>query len=191
LLTGTPGLEVESGFVIDAHFELSNLGYQDISGVDLTYTQDIPFDNSVLTLMADATYLVEYLRRSSLASPEIDEAGEYLYPEWLVSAKARYSIGNWNMSLRARYTDSYKDDPAPRTLDALGIPRGTIVYVDDWLVWDLNVAYNFTDYNFLSLNARNLFDEEPPLVLGTSANVDQINHSSMGRFITLRYTHRF
>jgi hypothetical protein len=34
-------------------------------------------------------------------------------------------------------------------------------------------------------------DEDPPRVLGTSANVDQINHSSMGRFVTLRYTHRF
>jgi outer membrane receptor protein involved in Fe transport len=124
-------------------------------------------------------------------SPRIDEAGEYLYPQWLASAKARYSIAKWDFSLRARYTDSYKDDPAPRTLDALGIPRGTIVNVDSWLVFDLNVAYNFTDTNYLSLNARNLLDEEPPLVLGTSANVDQINHSSMGRFITVRYTHRF
>ena len=191
LLTGTPGLEVENGFVIDAHFELSNLGFQDISGIDLTYTQDIPFENSTLTLLADATYLMEYLRRSSLASPEIDEAGEYLYPEWLISAKARYSISDWDFSLRARYTDGYKDDPAPRTLDALGIPRDTIVYVDSWLVFDLNVAYNFTDYNYLSLNVRNMFDEDPPLVLGTGANVDQINHSSMGRFVTLRYTHRF
>ncbi|MGD9265126.1 MAG: TonB-dependent receptor [Lysobacterales bacterium] len=191
LLTGTPGLEVESGFVIDAHFELTNLGYQDISGMDFTYTQDIEFDNSRLTLMADATYLKEYLRRSSLASPEIDEAGEYRYPQWLASAKARYSIGNWDLSLRARYTDGYKDDPAPSTLDALGIPRGTIVNVDSWLVWDLNTAYNFTDDNYLSLNIRNLLDEDPPRVLGTSANVDQINHSSMGRFITLRYTHRF
>lgn len=191
LLTGTPGLEVENGFVIDAHFELSNLGFQDISGVDLTYTQAIDFDNSTLTLMADATYLIEYLRKSSPASPRIDEAGEYLYPQWLASAKARYTIGDWDMSLRARYTDSYTDDPAPRTLDALGIPRDTVVNVDSWLVWDANVAYNFTDTNFLSLNVRNLLDEDPPLVLGTGANVDQINHSSMGRFITLRYTHRF
>ena len=191
MMTGVPGLEVQGGFVTDAHFELTNLGFQDISGIDLTYTHDIPLGNSVLTLMADATYLVEYLRQSSPASPRIDEAGEYLYPQWLASARARYSIGDWDFSLRARYTDSYKDDPAPRTLDALGIPRGTIVNVDSWLVFDLNVAYDFTENNYLSLNVRNLFDKDPPLVLGTSANVDQINHSSMGRFITLRYTHRF
>jgi outer membrane receptor protein involved in Fe transport len=191
LPTGHPGLEMDSGFVVDAHFELSNLGFQDISGIDLTYTQDIPFDNSTLTLMADATYLIEYLRQSSPASPEIDEAGEYQYPEWLASARARYTIGNWDLLLRARYTDSYIDDPAPRTLDALGIPRGTVIHVDDWLVWDFNVAYSFTPDNYLSLNARNLFDEEPPLVLGSGSNVDQINHNSMGRYITLRYTHRF
>jgi outer membrane receptor protein involved in Fe transport len=191
LPTGQPGLEVDGGFVIDAHFELSNLGFQDISGIDLTYTQDIPFDNSTLTLMADATYLIEYLRQSSSASPKIDEAGQYTYPEWLASARARYTIGNWDLLLRARYTDGYIDDPAPSTLDALGIPRGTIIHVDDWLVWDFNVAYNFTPDNYLSLNARNLFDEEPPLVLGSGSNVDQINHNSMGRYITLRYTHRF
>jgi outer membrane receptor protein involved in Fe transport len=191
LMTGTPGLEVLNGFVIDAHFELSNLGYQDISGIDFTYTQDIELSNGSLTLMADATYLEEYLRKSSLASPQIDEAGEFLYPQWLASAKVRYSIGNWDTSLRARYTSSYRDDPAPRTLDALGIDRGTIIDVDSWLVFDLNVAYNFTDDNYLSLNARNVFDKDPPLVLGTSANVDQINHSSMGRFLTLRYNHRF
>ena len=191
LLTGTPGLEVVNGFVTDAHFELTNLGYQDISGVDMTYSQYIDLGPGTLSLLADATYLMEYKRQSSPASPVIDEAGEYTYPEWLVTARVRYDWSDWSTSLRARYTDSYKDDPAPRTLDALGIPRGTIVTVDSWLVWDLNVAYDFSANSYLSLNVRNLLDEEPPLVLGTSANVDQINHSSMGRFWTLRYTHRF
>jgi outer membrane receptor protein involved in Fe transport len=191
LPTGLAGLEVENGFVIDAHFELSNLGFQDTSGVDLTYTQYFDVGPGTLSLLADVTYLVEFKRQSSLASPVIDEAGEYLYPEWLANAKARYSADKWTASLGFRYTDSYKDDPAPRTLDALGIPRGTIISVDSWLVWDLNVQYDFTPDNYLSLNVRNIFDEDPPLVLGTSANVDQINHNSMGRFITLRYTHRF
>lgn len=191
LLTGTPGLEVDNGFVIDAHFELSNLGFQDTSGIDLTYTQSIEAGPGTLTLLADATYLLEYKRQSSAVSPKIDEAGEFRYPEWLVNAKARYSIGKWDTSFGLRYTDSYKDDPAPRTLDALGLPRDTILYVDSWLVFDLNVAYNFTDTNYLSLNVRNLFDEEPPLVTGLGGNVDQVNHSSMGRFVTARYTHRF
>ena len=36
-----------------------------------------------------------------------------------------------------------------------------------------------------------MFDEEPPEVLGLSSNVDYINHDSMGRYVTLRYTYVF
>jgi iron complex outermembrane receptor protein len=190
LPTGTPGLEVDGGFVIDAHFELTNLGFLDTSGIDFTFSQSIDAGPGTLTLMADATYLLEYERQSSAASPVIDEVGEYRYPEWLVNAKARYSWNKWTGSLGLRYVDGYKDDPSPSTLDALGLPRDTVLYVDSWTVFDLNLSYDFTDNSFLSLNVRNLFDEDPPLVTGTSANVDQVNHSSMGRFITLRYTYR-
>ena len=189
LPTGTPGLEVDSGFVIDAHFELTNLGFLDTSGIDFTFSQSIDAGPGTLTLLADATYLLEYERQSSAASPVIDEVGEYGYPEWYVNAKARYSWNKWTGSLGLRYVDGYKDDPAPSTLDALGLPRDTVLYVDSWTVFDLNLSYDFTDNSFLSLNVRNLFDKDPPLVTGTSANVDQVNHSSMGRFITLRYTY--
>lgn len=190
LPTGMPGLEVAGGFVIDAHFELTNLGFLDTRGIDFAFSQSIDAGPGVLTLMADATYLLEYKRQSSAASPVIDEAGEYRYPEWLANAKARYTWNKWSGTLGLRYVDSYKDDPSPSTLDALGLPRDTVLYVDSWTVFDLNLSYDFTDSSFLSLNVRNLFDKDPPLVTGTSANVDQVNHSSMGRFITLRYTYR-
>lgn len=190
LPTGTPGVEVVGGFVIDAHFELTNLGFLDTSGIDFAYSQSIDAGPGTLTLMADATYLLEYKRQSSAASPVIDEVGEYRYPEWLANAKARYAWNKWTGTLGLRYVDGYKDDPAPSTLDALGLPRDTVLYVDSWTVFDLNLSYDFTDNSFLSLNVRNLFDKDPPLVTGTSANVDQVNHSSMGRFITLRYTYR-
>ena len=191
LPTGVAGLEVDSGFVVDAHFELSNLGFQDTSGVDFTYTQTIDFGDGYFTLLADVTYLAEYKRQSSAASPVIEEAGEFLYPEWLANARVRYTAQNWSSSLGLRYTDEYRDDPAPRTLDAIGLPRDAEVTVDSWLVFDFYVDYDLFDNGRLSLTVRNLFDEEPPLVLGLGANVDQINHNSMGRFVTVAYTHRF
>jgi len=185
------GLEVPGDFVVDAHFELSNLGFQDTSGVDLTYTQYLDAGAGEVTLLADVTYLIEYERQSSPASPVIDEAGEFRFPEWLANARVRYTRQNWSGSFGARYTGSYRDDPAPRTLEALGLPPGTEVDVDSWLAFDLFLDYDFTENNWISLSVRNVFDEDPPLVLGTGANVDQINHNSMGRFVTLRYTHQF
>ncbi len=191
LPTGRPGLEVAGGFVIDAHFQLTNLGFQDVRGVDFTYTQDFAIGPGSLVLTADATYLLEFERQSSPASPIVDEAGEFRYPELLVNARARYREGSWSAALGLRHTDGYRDDPTPRILAAVGLPADAVVNVPSWTVWDFDISYDFTEKSYLRLNIRNMFDRDPPLVLGTAANVDQLNHDSMGRFITLRYTHGF
>ncbi|GHD36239.1 TonB-dependent receptor domain-containing protein [Halioglobus pacificus] len=191
LPTGEAGLEVEDGFVVDAHFELSNLGFEDVSGIDLAYTQSIDVGAATITLLADMTYLIEYERQSSDASPVIDEAGEFLYPELLANAKVRYDRDTWGGSLGLRYTDGYRDDPSPRTLEAVGLPSDARVDVDSWTVLDLNLYWDMNQNNTLALTVRNLTDEEPPEVLGLSSNVDYLNHDSMGRYITLRYTYGF
>lgn len=191
LPTGTPGLEVAGGFVADAHFQLSNLGDEEVSGVDFTYTHGINVGPGRLTLTADVTWYNEYERQPSAASPKIDEIGEFLYPEYLANARARYRWGDFSGSFSVRHVDEYRDDPSNRTLEAVGLPANTEVDVDSWTVYDLNLAYDYGENSFVQLNVRNLFDEEPPLVLGLSSNVDQINHNSMGRFITLSVTHAF
>lgn len=192
LPTGTPGLEVDRGFVTDAHFQLTNLGYQETSGLDLGYSQD--FDAGAygdFSFLFDATYLLEFGRQASSSAPVEELAGSFRYPEILANAKVRWRKDNWRVSLGANYTGSYDDDPAPRTLEAVGLAPGSMVTVDSWLIWDASIAYNIGEKGRLQLNIRNLLDEDPPRVLGTSANVDHINHDSLGRFITLRYTQGF
>ncbi len=191
LATGAPGLEVVNGFVVDAHFQLTNLGFEDVQGVDLTYTQILDAGPGTLTLTADITYLLEFERQASDASPVIDEAGDFRYPELLANARLRYRVDAWRVSLGVRHTDGYRDDPAPRTLAAVGLPADARVDVPSWTVWDMSLGYDFNDASNLSLSVRNLFDREPPRVLGLSSNVDYINHDAMGRFLTLRYTHSF
>jgi len=191
LPTGVAGLELRNGLVVDAHFAQANLAFEDVSGIDVSYTHYFDVGPGELSLLADATYLEKFERQASPASPVIDEAGEFRFPELLGRVKARYRYDVWRASLTMRYTDGYRDDPSPRVLDAVGLPEDAIVEVPSWTVFDLNLSYDFTDTSYLSLNVRNLFDRDPPRVLGSSANVDQINHSSMGQYWTLRYTHGF
>jgi outer membrane receptor protein involved in Fe transport len=191
LPTGAPGLEVVNGFVVDAHFQLTNLGFEDVQGIDLTYAQYFDLGAGTLSLNADFTYLLEFERQASSASPVIDEAGAFRFPELLANARARYTQGAWGTGLTLRYTSSYDDDPTPRTLAAVGLPPDANVEVGSWTVWDLNLSYDVAADSVLSLTVRNLLDRDPPRVLGLSSNVDYVNHDSMGRFLTLRYTHRF
>ena len=191
LPTGQPGVEVEDGFVIDAHFQLTNLAFQDVSGIDLTYTQYFDVGPGELQLTADATYVLEYKSQASANAPVIDEAGDFRNPELLTRIRGRYTMDPWRFSLTMRHTGDYRDDPSQRTLEAVGLPPDAEVQVPSWTVWDANVSYDLSDRQFIGLTVRNLFDRDPPLVLGTSANVDYINHSSMGQYVTLRYTHGF
>ncbi len=191
LPTGVAGIEVEGGFVIDAHFQLSNLAFQDVSGVDVTYTHYFDLAGGTLRLTADATYITEFDEQASANAPILDLAGDFRYPELLGSVKARYSSDRWSGSLGLRYTSDYRDDPSARTLETVGLPLDAEVQVPSWTVFDANFSYDITDRQFINLNVRNLFDRDPPLVLGLSSNVDQINHNSMGRFWTLRYTVQF
>ncbi len=189
--TGVPGLEVAGGFVIDAHFQLTNLAFQETSGIDFAYTQYIDIGRGELSLTADATYVFEFETQASDSAPVIDEAGDFRTPELLARLRGRYSMDDWSASLTMRYTGDYRDDPSGRTLEAVGLPSDAEVQVPSWTVWDASFSYDINEDSFVSLTARNLLDRDPPLVLGTSANVDHINHTSLGRFLTLRFVQSF
>lgn len=193
LPSGQPGVEVDSfGFVTDAHFLLTNLGEQKTNGIDISYTQYIDTEDfGSFKLMFDATYLSEFDRKSSDTAEVESFAGEYKYPRWLAYAKVRWTYDNWSSSLTANYTHSYKDDPSNQVRDALGLGDDETIMVSSWTVWDLSISYDLPSGSYVTFKVDNLFDREPPLVLGTGANVDHTNHSSMGRFATLSYTHKF
>ncbi|MEM8617753.1 MAG: TonB-dependent receptor, partial [Pseudomonadota bacterium] len=192
LPTGTPGLEVDRGFVTDAHVPLTNLGFQETSGLDVSATKYFDLgERGELALLADAAYLFEFKRQASAGATIEDEAGQFTYPELTATARLRWTKGPWRASVRGRYVSSYEDDPSPRTLAAVGLDEDATVDVDSWLTFNASVSYDYGENSFVQLTIDNLFDEDPPLALGTSANVDHFNHNSLGRFITLRVGHAF
>ena len=193
LATGVAGLEVApNGFVTDAHFQITNLGFQETDGFDISYTHDVDLNAlGELTFLFDLTYLLNFDRQASVNSPLEELAGDFRYPKILANSRLRWRKDEWRASVAAFYTSSYDDDPSARTLEAVGLPPDAEVEVDDWLTFDVNLSYDYSEKGYVQLNVRNVFNEEPPLVLGTSANVDHINHDSLGRFITLRLTQGF
>jgi outer membrane receptor protein involved in Fe transport len=192
LATGVAGLEVQNGFVTDAHFQITNLGYQQTSGIDFNYTQYFEMPSGAeLALLFDVTHLLEYERQASENAPVEALAGDFRYPETLANLRLRWTQDQWRASIGANHTSSYMDNPTPRVLAAAGLPDGAEVNVDSWSVFDANFSYDYSENGFIQLNIQNILDCEPPRVLGSSANVDHINHDTMGRFMTLRVTQSF
>ncbi|WP_120077669.1 TonB-dependent receptor plug domain-containing protein [Aurantiacibacter odishensis] len=192
LPTGTPGLEVANGFVTDAHFQITNLGFQKTDGIDFGYTHRLG-GGSVgdFTLTFDATKILNFERQASDASPLEQLAGDYLYPDFIASGKVRWRNARWRASVSGHYKSGYSDDPSNRTLEALGLPLDADYEVDDYLTFDMSVSYDFAEDSFIQLSARNVLDADPPRVLGSSSNVDLFNHDLIGRYVTVRVTSRF
>jgi iron complex outermembrane receptor protein len=192
LPTGTPGVEVTNGFVTDAHFQLTNLGFQKTDGIDGSFTWHLPETGiGRFSLLFDATYYLNFKRQASDNSPVEQLAGDYLYPRFYSTGRLRWRNGAWRTTVSARYTSGYRDDPTQRTLEAVGLPPDARVRVDDYLTFDLNMSYDFTTNTVVQLNVRNVFDRQSPRVLGSGSNVDLFNHDLIGRFVTLRLTQRF
>jgi iron complex outermembrane recepter protein len=192
LPTGSAGLEVTNGFVTDAHFQLANLGYQETSGLDLSLSHYLPRTKlGRISIFFDATHLLKFDRQASVNSPVEKLAGDYRYPKTIASTKLRWRNDGWSASVTAKYTGAYLDDPAPRTLQTLGLPADSVINVASIVTFDTNLSYDVSDKSSVSLTIRNLFDKEPPLVLGSTANVDLYNHDLVGRFVTVRMTHSF
>lgn len=192
LPTGTPGVEVTNGFVTDAHFQITNLGFQKTDGIDVAYTHYFPEGGlGRFTVLLDATKYFNFERQASPASPLEELAGDYLYPEFVATAKLRWRKDNWKASLSGRYKSGYRDDPSNRTLAALGLPLGQEYRVDNYLTFDMSISYDFAEDSFIQLAVRNILDEQAPRVLGSGSNVDLFNHDLIGRYATLRITKRF
>jgi outer membrane receptor protein involved in Fe transport len=192
LPTGTPGVEVTNGFVSDAHFQITNLGYQKTDGIDVSLTYFLPkMDIGQFSFLFDASYLINFDRQASAGSVVEKLAGDYRYPQTSMSTKLRWRNQAWRASLTAKYTGEYLDDPAPRTLETLGLPLNADISVKPAVTFDGSVGYDVSKHLSLNLSVRNILDAKPPLVLGSSSNVDLFNHDLIGRFVTLRATYSF
>ena len=190
------GIETRDGTIgapIDEiHLQLENLGIQETSGIDLTYTQY--FDTAIgkWTFLVDGTYLLDYNRQRSAESEIESLEGTFRYPELILRTKLRWKNDDWSATLSANYISSYEDDLEKydeSDLARLGIAADR--KIPSWTEWKVSVGYEINDDAFVRLSVNNLTDKSAPLAYGTSANVDHYNHSTMGRFFRLTYIQNF
>ncbi|GAA5216050.1 TonB-dependent receptor plug domain-containing protein [Corallincola platygyrae] len=177
---GTIGSPIE-----EIRLELVNFGFQETDGFDISAEYDLNTSEwGDFGFYLDATYLNSFEQKLSSGSDTEELAGGWRYPRWLANATMRWRFNDFLGSLRAEYTHSYDDDH-----DKSAVPEGR--QVPSWTTFDLYLSYDITGNSYVSFNVDNLFDREPPVAYGSGANVDLVNHDSMGRYYTLGYTLKF
>lgn len=201
------GIELGSGAVGrlstgEVFARLSNIGLQRTTGVDLGAKHRISEDlfGGTLGLSLDATRVTSFERSESCSASVapvrgegacvnglrlIELNGEYRYPEWRGTLALDWTGEVMDVSLWARYVDSYFDD---FRIDPEATPD---TRVSSWTTINAAWGWNIDEVHRVSINIDNLFDRDPPLALASRAGVDTFNHTAMGRYVTLKWIGQF
>ncbi|RUO39417.1 TonB-dependent receptor [Pseudidiomarina aestuarii] len=184
---------IDSRIAGDIHLQLQNLGKQETDGLDVTYTHYFDMnDMGSLRWTVDATHLFSFERQLSQEADIEELAGDWRYPDTIITSRLRWSGDDWFGGVSAQYTSAYNDNIEglnQSELDRLGISANR--QVPSWTKVNAHVGYDVSRDLTLRLSIENLFDREAPTAFGTSANVDHYNHDTMGRFYRLSATYRF
>ncbi len=180
-------------FLLDAR--LANLSSQDTSGVDFDFSYEIDPGAGQLELSLNAAYIIEQVQRITATAAAEDAIDTIFRPaDFRFRAGATWSLDSWTLAGFVNHVDGYTDN---RDLNGLGD-----VEVDAWTTFDLSLIFRSNSRHQIALlnnlnvalNARNVFDEEPPSIIGSADNFglrqgyDPANADPLGRFVTLRVT---
>ncbi len=170
---------------------LQNVGVREVDGIDANISYE--FDTGMGTLFShlNIAYVLNFDSQLSDASEALDELNALYRP---LELRLRGGIGWKRDSISivgiVNYSGSYDDN----------VDRAEAGNVDAWTTFDMNTSYQFGDQTSsrllnnirLSLNVRNLFDEEPPTVLTADGfNYDTVNADPFGRFISIGVAKEF
>lgn len=137
-------------FGVDYGFELSSLGLDNWGGLDFSLqgTHMLGFDEFQDPL--DASIFESRM-------------GEFSYPEWIINARASWTISDLRLSWAGRYEDSQLlSGISNQQIDANPLFADPSQTGDSW-VHDINFAYTFSDNINVYGGLNNVLDEEPYL----------------------------
>jgi iron complex outermembrane receptor protein len=176
--------------VIDAR--TTNIGTTNQEGVDINVNYHFDTSIGLWNLQAMTTIVVNENAQYTAGSPVISRLNKMGYPvAWRGRGAVTWMNGPWVASLYMNYVGSYKNT-AP-------LNNKISTHVSDWITFDAGVSYSFDESLWsglkdtrLSVNAQNLLDRDPPLVLTNSyTSYDPENANVLGRIVTIQLTKSF
>ena len=167
-----------------------NVGQQRMEGYDFAAHYRLPQTAyGEFTVSLDATYVTR--NESKVDDDSAWESNNGIYwqssPNWRLrgSVGLDWRYGNLSANWSLRYYSGMQDYEWGQNDD------GSYNHIAATAFHDLQVAYQLPWNATVRLGASNLFDKDPPVVMGAFANSFDPAYSIPGRYTYLQYTQRF
>jgi len=137
-------------FGVDYGFELSSLGLDNWGGLDFSLQGTYMFGFDGFLVPLDASIFESRM-------------GEFSYPEWIINARASWTISDLRLSWAGRWEESQLlSGISNQQIDANPLFADPSQTGDSW-VHDINFSYTFSDNINVYGGLNNVLDEEPYL----------------------------
>jgi iron complex outermembrane receptor protein len=156
-----------------------NIGALTQDGIDIALAYDLPTDFGDWRVGLDVAKILTVERQTAALLPATDVVDTFGNPVDLrVRGSLGWRMGGWSANAFANYTDGYRNTAINPN-----------VMVDSQTTFDLTAAYTFegeglTNGVRVAVNAMNVLDSEPPIVLNGTFSWDSQTASALGRFIS-------
>ncbi|MDH5632507.1 MAG: TonB-dependent receptor [Gammaproteobacteria bacterium] len=157
----------------------TNIAGQKTNGYDLSLNYGLKLGGGKLGFSYVSTVVQSFKRRPIPTEPYEELIGEYNRPKERNQFGIAWDAASYTVNLTRNFIDSYNAGYPDAT-------TGEETTVDEFVTWDLNVAYN-SGYGKFSVGANNLTDEDPPFSNAEAEGYDFSVHDPRGRFSYIRY----
>ena len=174
-----------------------NSGVIDTDGLDLSARYRFDTSFGTLTAGADATYVMHYKTAPVPTATIVEQVNNFTYPlKWRARFNFGWQKGGWSALAYVNYSNPYNipRSQLPPTSPDQYLSIASYTTVDLTLRYDTGDGEGAFRNIALTLNATNLFDKDPPLVLNlgtTPVRFDPQNASPLGRVVSAQITKRW
>ena len=190
LQPGQFGCEVDAaGDLIFVRTGFYNVGAQETDGIDYQLRYKVRTEDAGdFRFYINAVQTLSFERQLTPSDPfedllgRLSGANEIGRPDFVADFGVDWDGANWFASVSGNYTSEVDDgdfqfDDHPT--------------VDEWLVWNASLGYDYGEGGRVVFSVRNLLDEEPPFASSPTSGYAASIHDFFGRNWSVRWTQRF
>jgi iron complex outermembrane receptor protein len=191
-----------AGVLTDIDQSWVNVGGSKTEGLEIVLRGGLDVGPGRALAGLDATYLTKRTEQLIAGGATVDQLGVFtvagdLGLKWKHNAFIGYTTDDWNLTFTQIWRDGYRNQALP------GVASGTVTRpnivsdVDEYVIYNLSVAYSGLENLRLTFGVKNLFDTDPPFAIsydsfgGSGSSWEPRVADPRGRSFTLSAEIRF
>ncbi|MGN3975006.1 TonB-dependent receptor domain-containing protein [Tsuneonella sp. SYSU-LHT278] len=154
---------------------VTNLGGSKTEGFEIAVRGGIDALSGRLDAGLDATYLTKKKEQVIAGGPFQDRLGVFAFSgdlglKWKHNAFISYRTDMWTTTLTQIFRSGYTNQVLPGIANGTTTRPNTVDRVDEYVIYNLSVAFTGLEGLRLSAGIKNLFDTDPPFAISYDSN---------------------